>query len=199
MKDVKYKATRLNIGAEISRVDICVNEISNLYAEAFGLAANIIKELKDIVNESDPNKSWKNVNNNDKNALLIFAKDGLNACTKLLGLCNYQAKAISHNLHEIKSSLDCQEIEKLIKNWEKLKNERFENFIQIKLVIDKLAGKMVAKTIVENKHADCRKEFDIYFNNWFIFDWKLRAYPVSKNDFFSFKSIVSISCSNDFY
>lgn len=176
----KYKADRLNIGAEISRIGLCVNALSNLYAEAFGLAANIIKELKEIVNEADPNKKWENVYSDDKEELITFAKDGLIACTKLLGFCNDQRQAISLDLDRIEISLDSHNIEEIIENWKKTKNERFESLTQIKLVIDKLAGRRVAKAIFEDKHADCRKEFNVYFNGWYIFDWKRRAYTVSE-------------------
>lgn len=169
----------LDIGAEIFRIGLQVNALGNVYADAFGLAANIIKELKEIVNESNPYKKWENVEPNKKRELLKFAKDGIIACTKLLGCCNEQKQMISQALNVIEKSFDHQDVEKMIENWNNWFFEQSEHFKQIDTVIDKLSRKVIVQPSYEDRDTECRIEFNKYFNGRFLMDWKNRAYQVS--------------------
>lgn len=174
--DTKLRFGKLNMGYEISRIVLVVNALGNVYADAFGLASNIITELEEIVNESEPNKKWDNLDHYNKNELLTFAKEGLIACTNLLGLCNDLKQTLSHDLNDIRFATYNKDIEELIVNWINQKSVRSVNMKQIKLAIEKLSGKRIVKQIFEDGHAVCRYEFNRYFNGYFIDEWKNRAY-----------------------
>lgn len=169
----------LNIGAEIFRIGSQINALGNVYADAFGLAANIIKEIKDIKNESNPNKKWENVDSNKKRELLKFTKNGMIACTKLLELCNEQKQLISQALNEIKESFDHQDVEKMIEVWNDWFFEQSEQFKQIDDVIDKLSRRVIVQSENEDKPTECRIEFNKYFNGRYLVEWKNQAYQVS--------------------
>lgn len=171
----------LNLGNEINNIALRVNRLNSVYADAFGLASNMLKELKSILNESDSNKNWENVDLDNKIELLAFVKNGLIVCTKLLGFCNDQKQTLWHFLNEIKNSLDNQEFEEIFENWNRLRSERTEELRQIALKIDKLMGKKVVMALFEDKYCECRKEFNKYSNDWYFIDWKKRAYSLDSD------------------
>lgn len=170
-----YKA---NIGLEISRISLQVNALSDIYANVFGLASIIIKELKEIVGELDPNKKWENVNIDAKEELLTFAKNGLIACTNILGICNDQKEIMSHDFNEIKDCFNNQKLEEIIDVWKKYRAERTKNLIQIKSEIYKMSGRKAFRQSNGSKWATFQKEFIKYLNGWYVYfnEWKMRTY-----------------------
>lgn len=177
-KDNKYIAGRLCIGSEIWRLGYRVNELENAYTDAFILASNIIKELKNIVNDPDVNKKWEIVDLDQKNELLIFVKEGLTDCVRLIRFCNVQKHALFFHLNEIKNALNHENFNEIIENWKKTTHERATSLSKIGLVIDKLSGKRTFKRVTEDEHVQIRREFNKYLYCWHIYfnDWKMRAY-----------------------